>query len=288
MPHSDTPGSKPARSSPGIFAACHVLHRLLAPRHPPDALLMLPTTPGARTPRATPCTGTIRANPHARRRRNTAQAHSKTTAMTSIAATPLSTHTFNAPEPCSRTRTRPQNPRHNSRSPAHQGQTPMPAQPRTPQHSTKAAPRCPARPGTHQNLIHNQQRTARTRARTQAEPPRAPTRGTQPHNPIPRPLNPRPRQNGAPHREQTQTQTHDAQAHPSHRTHTPGQGGGGRDRTDDPLLAKQVLSQLSYAPQPRTRSPGHTDQNTQARPQWWAREDSNLRPHAYQACALTN
>ncbi|CAB1367525.1 protein of unknown function [Denitratisoma oestradiolicum] len=26
-------------------------------------------------------------------------------------------------------------------------------------------------------------------------------------------------------------------------------GGGRRDRTDDPLLAKQVLSQLSYAPQ---------------------------------------
>ena len=25
-------------------------------------------------------------------------------------------------------------------------------------------------------------------------------------------------------------------------------GGGGRDRTDDPLLAKQVLPQLSYAP----------------------------------------
>ena len=33
-------------------------------------------------------------------------------------------------------------------------------------------------------------------------------------------------------------------------------GGGERDRTDDPLLAKQVLSQLSYAPKPaRTRSP---------------------------------
>jgi hypothetical protein len=27
-----------------------------------------------------------------------------------------------------------------------------------------------------------------------------------------------------------------------------GIGGGRRDRTDDPLLAKQVLSQLSYAP----------------------------------------
>ena len=30
-------------------------------------------------------------------------------------------------------------------------------------------------------------------------------------------------------------------------------GGGRRDRTDDPLLAKQVLSQLSYAP---LQSPG--------------------------------
>ena len=27
-----------------------------------------------------------------------------------------------------------------------------------------------------------------------------------------------------------------------------GHGGAGRDRTDDPLLAKQVLSQLSYGP----------------------------------------
>ena len=27
-----------------------------------------------------------------------------------------------------------------------------------------------------------------------------------------------------------------------------GPGGASRDRTDDPLLAKQVLSQLSYAP----------------------------------------
>ena len=41
MPHSDIHGSKPARGSPWLFAACHVLHRLLAPRHPPNALLML-------------------------------------------------------------------------------------------------------------------------------------------------------------------------------------------------------------------------------------------------------
>ena len=47
-------------------------------------------------------------------------------------------------------------------------------------------------------------------------------------------------------------------------------GGAYRDRTDAPLLAKQVLSQLSYAPKP-----------------WWAWVDLNYRPHAYQACALT-
>ena len=41
LPHSEIPGSKSARLSPGLIAACHVLHRLSAPRHPPDALLIL-------------------------------------------------------------------------------------------------------------------------------------------------------------------------------------------------------------------------------------------------------
>ena len=54
-------------------------------------------------------------------------------------------------------------------------------------------------------------------------------------------------------------------------------GGGGRDRTDDLMLAKHALSQLSYAP---------TGKDQQE--QWWAREDLNFRPHAYQARALTN
>ena len=49
-------------------------------------------------------------------------------------------------------------------------------------------------------------------------------------------------------------------------------GGGDRNRTDDPLLAKQVLSQLSYTPDDL----------------WWVWVDLNHRPHAYQACALTN
>ncbi len=49
-------------------------------------------------------------------------------------------------------------------------------------------------------------------------------------------------------------------------------GGGERDRTDDPLLAKQVLSQLSYTP---VRL-------------WWVWLGSNQRPPPYQDGALTS
>jgi hypothetical protein len=56
-----------------------------------------------------------------------------------------------------------------------------------------------------------------------------------------------------------------------------GPGGGERDRTDDLRLAKPALSQLSYTP-----SGIDTRQK-----RWWAWVDSNYRPHAYQACALT-
>ncbi len=41
---------------------------------------------------------------------------------------------------------------------------------------------------------------------------------------------------------------HPDPANPTGPFHTPGVGGGERVRTDDLLLAKQVLSQLSYAP----------------------------------------
>ena len=41
LPHSEIRGSTGARPSPRLFAACHVLHRLSVPRHPPDALLVL-------------------------------------------------------------------------------------------------------------------------------------------------------------------------------------------------------------------------------------------------------
>ena len=43
FPHSDISGSMDICSSPKLFAAYHVLHRLLVPRHPPCALIRLTT-----------------------------------------------------------------------------------------------------------------------------------------------------------------------------------------------------------------------------------------------------
>src|SRR5215469_18910140 len=88
-----------------------------------------------------------------------------------------------------------------------------------------------------------------------------------------------------------------------------GSGGADRDRTGDPLLAKQVLSQLSYGPKsnrlacragarggqspPTPRGFGYRGFGATAFARcasegWWAREDLNFRPHAYQARALTS
>jgi hypothetical protein len=64
--------------------------------------------------------------------------------------------------------------------------------------------------------------------------------------------------------------------HPRRQSQT---GGARRDRTDDLLLAKQALSQLSYGPV--------IPHGTPSPKRWWAWVDSNYRPHAYQACALT-
>ena len=66
-------------------------------------------------------------------------------------------------------------------------------------------------------------------------------------------------------------------------------GGAGRDRTDDLMLAKQLLSQLSYSPNRENRPSRKARQVTfRAIPNWWAWDDSNVRPHPYQGCALTN
>ena len=63
-------------------------------------------------------------------------------------------------------------------------------------------------------------------------------------------------------------------------------GGAERDRTVDPLLAKQVLSQLSYSPLVVYTTTMVSITNR--RDKWWAWVDSNYRPHPYQGCALTN
>ena len=68
-------------------------------------------------------------------------------------------------------------------------------------------------------------------------------------------------------------------------------GGARRDRTDDLKLAKLALSQLSYGPDlnDRLNDTDNPHQHfTAAKGRWWAWEDLNFRPHAYQARALTN
>src|SRR5207237_2582820 len=80
-------------------------------------------------------------------------------------------------------------------------------------------------------------------------------------------------------------------------------GGARRDRTDDLMLAKHALSQLSYGPVPEDecflsrapcspafakprrsslRSRGPAEPKLQSSEGWWAWEDLNFRPHAYQ------
>ena len=45
FPHSDISGSQDICSSPKLFAAYHVFHRLLVPRHPPYALSSMTSSP---------------------------------------------------------------------------------------------------------------------------------------------------------------------------------------------------------------------------------------------------
>ena len=135
LPHSDTWGSKPARGSPQIFAACHVLHRLLAPRHPPDALLILITacnpSPGPHAPKP----AMHRNHPH----RNTngckqPPSHSK--------ANPTQHTLFNIPEHCKDSAL---GAKHSARRIQHPGQTTHAKPSRTSRyspepHHRKAAP----------------------------------------------------------------------------------------------------------------------------------------------------
>ena len=78
LPHSEIPGSKPVCGSPRLIAACRVLLRPRAPRHPPYALLFLgrphgflrgpeagPHRPAPGRPRSDPPRVPPRPGPHA-------------------------------------------------------------------------------------------------------------------------------------------------------------------------------------------------------------------------------
>ncbi len=55
LPHSEISGSTGARPFPELIAACHVLHRLSMPRHPPNALLISSPTPSPKRALGQPC-----------------------------------------------------------------------------------------------------------------------------------------------------------------------------------------------------------------------------------------
>jgi hypothetical protein len=181
LPHSEIPGSPIARIFPGLFAACHVLHRLSVPRHPPDALV-------SRLITASPSP----AMPHHRR----AQGQAPTAAQV-----------------CSR-RTR------RSRM-----KTLLSDKPRAMHCRHKACP-----PRSHHNSLLTLQSTA-------PRSPAAVSRQSSPnvaHTPA----------CGAARCTARRRPPHGLPAAP-----LGGAGGGGeRSRTDDLLLAKQALSQLSYTP----------------------------------------
>jgi hypothetical protein len=174
FPHSDIRGSTIARISPRLFAACHVLHRLLAPRHPPNALITLSSRhhrPHAGPNRALRC----------QRSRNT-----KCSALTlHLTLTNQSIFT------CQRTPARPPHPL---------------AEASARRRSWKCASYPSARPNPPRGKTAGPARTSRTGDVSLPSP------------------------------------------YPLHAPPVAGRHGGNRIRTGDPLLAKQVLYQLSYAP----------------------------------------
>jgi hypothetical protein len=54
------------------------------------------------------------------------------------------------------------------------------------------------------------------------------------------------------------------------------------------MLAKHALSQLSYGPLKGLPVGASARDLLETTEEWWAWEDLNFRPHAYQARALTN
>jgi hypothetical protein len=208
FPHSEMSGSKPVRGSPNLIAAYHVLHRLSAPRHPPNTLKALdrsheqcPPFPSARQRRVRRPTGTA-AN-IVRKTSFLLAEHVRTSKRSSWTALRHAVPGWGSPRP---------------------------------EHVPSLRCQRFSFPGTaavQPDVPSAQKEKTKNRMNLGAAP-------------VARPP-----------------------------------GGARRDRTDDLMLAKHALSQLSYGPF-RRRPPQR--KNTRS---WWAWDDSNVRPHPYQGCALT-
>src|SRR5215213_10845065 len=261
LPHSEIPGSTIARISPGLFAACHVLHRLSVPRHPPDALtLRLSATPNGKN--------------HRDLKPDTAGRSRQVRQILLLPAKPR-------PRPRFR-------------------------------RSEDTSSRDPGAPPTGQALTEHAQRPRARRSCASPDPATVTQLASSQLS-----INSMPRRPTRPPRQFLTLRRVRSPASSAARgiRCASADGGGDRNRTDDPLLAKQVLSQLSYTPGicgANTAPTGETDRfrrkgdiapdpalgvchanacrrgaSSQKR-RWWAREDLNLRPHAYQARFLTS
>ena len=62
----------------------------------------------------------------------------------------------------------------------------------------------------------------------------------------------------------------------------------GRDRTERPHASQSTRSSATELWPPKPRPARRRRRRLRTWPKWWAWEDSNFRPHAYQARALTN
>jgi hypothetical protein len=243
LPHSDIRGSTIARISPRLFAACYVLHRLLVPRHPPNALQRLISTFPRNHP--SPCEPerpiSLLIPRQPRQPPQDARTHN---------SVPFSHRPESRSSACRHevlTRNSPSNTRRSSRS----------------RHIAPSQDRSPRPP--------RQDR----RFQVKASVPSSPCQTAQSHRPEPAApsassttpgiLYPYPSEPTAPSSPPRSTALVEAD---------------GIEPTTPCLQSR--CSPTELRPQPRASTKGSRARS------WWAREDLNFRPHAYQARALTN
>ena len=261
LPHSDIHGSTPARGSPWLFAACHVLHRLLVPRHPPNALIALKIN-----------------GPSSSSRNHLRQTHHTQHASVRTAAADWNrrrSQTGQAPWQAS----------HSAQNNIASERVARPlASPLAEIHRSDACNR--AHPETHQNLIHPDkdrivvQPTGRTGA-TAAQCMRAERSSSLRYTPQPGKDAPWWRRSGSNRRPPAcKAGALPAELRPQGRTGL---------RPDPPgPWAPDPINGFQRPPTSIAASGGIIGAKPPALLAWWAREDLNLRPHAYQACALTS